>query len=64
MAEELKAAVGARAQHPGTHLAFAGIDPTTWQTIEFTTVAGLDCATMPNDATLSIVLYVSEPDQR
>ncbi|MFG2043740.1 DUF4865 family protein [Dactylosporangium sp. NPDC048998] len=64
VAEALKAAVGARAQHPGTHLAFAGIDPTTWQAIEFTMVAGLDRATMPADATLFTVLHISEPDQQ
>ncbi|MEV6923418.1 DUF4865 family protein [Dactylosporangium sp. NPDC051485] len=62
-AEALQAAVGARAEHPGTHLAFAGIDPTTWQAIEFTTVAGPDLATVPHDVTLFTVLHVSEPDQ-
>jgi hypothetical protein len=64
VADALKARVDAQAQHPGTHLAFAGIDPTTWQAIEFTTVAGLDAATMPADVTLFTVLHVSQPDQR
>ncbi|MFB9183743.1 DUF4865 family protein [Dactylosporangium sucinum] len=62
VAQALEAAVAARAQLPETHIAFAGIDPTTWQAIEFTTIAGLDRATMPTDATLYTVLHINEPD--
>jgi hypothetical protein len=62
-ADALKARVEARAEHPGVHVALAGIDPTTWQAIEFTTVAGLDDATAPADVTLFTVLHISQPDQ-
>ncbi|WBB69541.1 DUF4865 family protein [Micromonospora sp. WMMD812] len=64
VAEMLTARVDARARRPETHLAFAGIDPTTWQAVEFTTVAGLGRAAIPTDGTLFTVLHVSEPDQR
>jgi hypothetical protein len=58
-AEALTARVAARAEDPATHLAVAGIDPATWQTIEFTTVTGP--ATAPPGATRYTVLHISQP---
>lgn len=60
----LAARVNARAQHPEVHLALAGIDPATWQAVEFTTLAGTGDATTPAGATLFTVLHISQPDQR
>jgi hypothetical protein len=64
VAEALRERVRARARHPRTHLASAGIDPATWQTVEFTTVAGLDGGATPADVTVFTVLHLSEPAPR
>jgi hypothetical protein len=61
VAEALKARVAARAERPETHLAFAGIDPSTWQTVEFTTTAG-PVAPAAGEAFYS-VLHVSQPGE-
>ena len=61
-ADALKARVEARGEQPGVHLAFGGIDPTTWQTVEFTTVFGLEDASTHPDATVFSVLHISQPD--
>ncbi|MBV9013468.1 MAG: hypothetical protein JO272_15755 [Pseudonocardiales bacterium] len=46
----LTARITERCQDERGHLALAGIDPTTWQMVEFTTVSELDAATSYSSA--------------
>lgn len=58
VARDLNERAAAHAEHPHTHRAFAGIDPTTWRSVEFRTVAGVPES--PN-GTILTVLHISQP---
>jgi hypothetical protein len=60
-AEKLAARVRARASTPGVHLALGGIDPATWQAVEFTTVSGLDDTSIGDGSAVFQVLHISQP---
>lgn len=57
-ARDLNERAAAHAEHRQTHRAVAGIDPRTWHSVEFRTVAGT-----PDEAgdTVLTVLHISEP---
>ncbi len=57
-AGRLRDHVAAQAADPLVHLAFAGIDPTTWHSVEFRTVAGTPESPK---GTILTVLHISEP---
>ena len=67
---EIAARIGAQDRDDQVHLAVGGIDPTTWQTVEFVTVADPNL-TGPNladpnladvkDAAAFSVLHISQP---
>jgi hypothetical protein len=59
VAGQLATRIGKRGQNIHLHLALGGIDPHTWQTIEFATLDELDQA----DATGTVytVLHISQP---
>jgi hypothetical protein len=59
VAERLAARIGKRGQDTHTHLALGGIDPRTWQTVEFATLADLDQADAAE--TVYTVLHISQP---
>lgn len=63
VAQALTARVSAKADDPDVHLAFGGIDPTDWQTVEFTTLARIEDATTVADLTIYQVLYINQPEQ-
>jgi hypothetical protein len=63
VARGLAGRVAARCADPGTHLAVAGIDPVSWQAVEFTTSAGADDPAGSGDDTLYTVLHISQPEQ-
>ena len=73
-ARRLADRVGRRAEDPRVHLAAAGIDPSTWQLVEFTTLRGREATapaegapetTSPEttglDTTVFTVLHISQP---
>jgi hypothetical protein len=59
VAERLTSRVRTRATHPGVHLAVGGIEPTTWQAVEFSTVA--DVGERDACDTVYTVLHISQP---
>lgn len=60
-AERLRERVEASVREPGVHLACAGIDPTRWRSVEFTTRAAGPVPPTEADATTYTVLHVSQP---
>lgn len=63
VAQALMARVSAKADNPDVHLALGGIDPTNWQTVEFTTLARIEDTATVADSTVYQVLYINQPEQ-
>jgi hypothetical protein len=60
-AQRLRERVEASARTPGVHLACAGIDPTRWEAVEFTTCASGRAPSPEDEVTTYAVLHVSQP---
>jgi len=60
-AGRLRDHVAAQAADPLVHLAFAGIDPTTWHSVEFSIMTSPKANDAPASGTLLTVLHLSRP---
>jgi hypothetical protein len=58
---ELTTRITARHRDDRVHLALGGIDPTTWQTVEFVTVTDPDQFAVTATAEIFDVLHISQP---
>jgi hypothetical protein len=60
-ATQLGEQVDRLAQDPSTHVILAGINPTTWQSVEFRTASSVNQNCMTADDTQFTVLHISQP---